>query len=162
MPTSVIRPLDQPGDLGWVVLAHGVLYASEYRWDNTFEALVARIVAAYAEHHEPEREAAWIAELDGERVGSIFCITGDDLETAKLRVLLVHPSARGHGLGARLVRTCLDFATKADYRRILLWTTDQQTVARRIYESVGFELIKEEPGDRFGHDLVGQTWARDL
>src|SRR5690349_14763812 len=136
MPTSLIRPLDQPGDLGWVVLAHGVLYASEYSWDNSFEALVAQIVAAYAEHHEPEREAAWIAELDGERVGSIFCITGDDLETAKLRVLLVHPSARGHGLGARLVRTCLDFATKAGYRRIMLWTTDQQTIARRIYESV--------------------------
>jgi GNAT superfamily N-acetyltransferase len=162
MRAPVIRPLDRPGDLGWTVLVHAQLYTSELNWDNSFEALVARIVADYAERHDPEREAAWIAELDGERVGCIFCVTGDDRETAKLRVLLVHPSARGHGVGARLVQTCLDFATEAGYRRITLWTTDQQTTARRIYESVGFELVKEVPQHSFGHDLVGQTWTRGL
>lgn len=156
-----VRPLDQPGDLGWVVLAHGQVYASEFNWDNSFEVLVARIVTAYAENHDPAREAAWIAEANGQRVGCIFCVAADE-ETAKLRILLVDPAARGHGLGARLVQTCLDFAKSAGYQRITLWTNDVLTSARRIYQSAGFELVEEAKHHSFGHDLAGQTWARIL
>jgi len=157
-----VRPLDRPGDLGWVIMAHGQVYASQFHWDNSFEVLVARIVTDYAEGHDPAREAGWIAEVDGQRVGCIFCVAGDDPETAKLRILLVHPSARGQGLGSRLVDTCLDFAKAAGYRRITLWTNDLLTSARRIYQSAGFELVDQEPHHSFGHDLVGQNWSRDL
>lgn len=156
-----IRPLDQPGDLGWVVMAHGEVYAAEFGWDTSFEALVARIVADYAADRDPAREAAWIAEVDGERAGCVFCVAANQA-TAKLRILLVHPSARGHGLGAHLVDTCLDFARAAGYRRIMLWTNDVLVSARRIYEAAGFALVEEERHHSFGHDLVGQNWARDL
>ncbi|MFI6094117.1 GNAT family N-acetyltransferase [Lentzea sp. NPDC051213] len=156
-----IRPLSQPGDLGWVVQAHGELYAAEHHWDTSFEAMVAKIVGDYAAGHDEQREAAWIAELDGERVGSVFCMRENET-TAKLRVLLVHPNARGHGLGNRLVETCLDFARDAGYRRIALWTVDGLTSARKIYEAHGFELIEKTPQHSFGHDVVGQLWARDL
>lgn len=156
-----IRPLDQPGDLGWVVMAHGQVYAAEFGWDNSFEALVAQIVADYGQSRDASREAAWIAEVEGKRAGCIFCVAADE-ETAKLRILLVHPSARGHGLGARLVDTCLDFAKDAGYRRITLWTNDILTSARRIYESAGFHLVDQDQHHSFGHDLVGQNWVRDL
>jgi N-acetylglutamate synthase-like GNAT family acetyltransferase len=156
-----IRALGQPGDLGWVVQAHGEVYADELGWDSTFEALVARIVADYAAGHDETREAAWIAELDGERVGCVFCMRAD-AELAKLRILLVHPKARGRGAGDRLVSTCLDFARGAGYRRITLWTNDVLASARRIYQAHGFRLVDEERHHSFGHDLVGQTWARDL
>jgi GNAT superfamily N-acetyltransferase len=156
-----IRPLGQPGDLGWVVQAHGEVYADEFGWDATFEALVARIVADYAAEHDAMREAAWIAELDGERVGCVFCVrAGDDL--AKLRILLVHPKARGRGVGDRLVATCVDFARNAGYRRMTLWTNDVLVSARRIYEARGFELVDEYRHRSFGQDLVGQNWAREL
>jgi GNAT superfamily N-acetyltransferase len=157
----IIRPLGQPGDLGWVVQAHGELYAQEFGWDTSFEALVARIVADYAGHHHPHREAAWIAEVDGKRVGCVLCVAADET-TAKLRILLVHPTVRGQGVGRRLVETCLNFARAAGYRRITLWTNNVLVSARRIYEATGFELIDEQRHHSFGHNLVGQNWARDL
>ena len=157
----VIRRLEHPGDLGWVVMAHGELYAQEFGWDRSFEALVARIVADYAGKQDSALEAAWIAELDGTRAGCVFCVAADDI-TAQLRILLVHPRARGHGLGARLVDTCLDFAQTVGYRRITLWTNDVLESARRIYQAVGFELVEQDNHHSFGHDLVGQNWAREL
>ena len=151
-----------PGDLGWVVERHGHRYATEYGWDTTFEALVARIVADFAERGDIKREAAWIAELDGERVGCVFCTAADDPDTAQLRLLIVEPSARGAGVGARLVDECLRFARRAGYRRITLWTNDVLVAARRIYERAGFRCDRREPHHSFGHDLVGEYWSRDL
>ncbi|WP_406291746.1 GNAT family N-acetyltransferase [Streptomyces sp. NBC_00624] len=156
-----IRPLDRPGDLGWVVMAHGALYDHEFGWNTGFEALVARIVADYAEQKDPGPQAAWIAEVDGVRAGCVFCVRGDD-RTAKLRLLLVDPATRGLGLGARLVDECLRFAREAGYESITLWTNDVLGSARRIYQKQGFELVVEEPHHSFGHDLVGQTWQRLL
>lgn len=158
---AVIRPLGEPGDLGWVVMAHGEQYAKEFGWDIGFEALVARIVADYAADHDPSREAAWIAELDGRRVGSVFCVA-DDGNTAKLRILLVDPAARGHRLGSRLVAQCVDFAREAGYERIRLWTNDTLAAARRIYLAAGFRLVEEEPHHSFGADLIGQVYELDL
>ncbi|MCX5128666.1 GNAT family N-acetyltransferase [Streptomyces sp. NBC_00347] len=159
---AVIRPLGEPGDLGWVVMAHGEQYAKEFAWDISFEALVARIVADYAAGHDPAREAAWIAELDGRRVGSVFCVADEDAGTAKLRILLVDPAARGHGLGSRLVAQCVDFARVAGYERIRLWTNDVLVAARGIYLSAGFRLVEEEPHHSFGADLIGQVYELDL
>jgi GNAT superfamily N-acetyltransferase len=156
-----VRPLDRPGDLGWVVMTHAEVYTSEFGWDGTFETLVARIVTDFAEQRDPSEAAAWIAELDGRRAGCVFCVRGDDT-TARLRILLVDPAARGHGLGGRLVDTCLAFARNAGYRRITLWTNDILTSARRIYQAAGFELVDQEPHHSFGADLVGQNWSRDL
>ncbi len=150
-----------PGDLGWVVARHGSVYAAEYGWNAEFEGLVARIVADYAAAHDPRREAAWIAELDGEPVGCVFCVARDDT-TAQLRILLVDPAARGLGIGARLVAECLRFATTAGYESMMLWTNDVLTSARRIYEAAGFRLVDEEPHHSFGQDLVGQVWERRL
>jgi len=157
----VIRPLDRPGDLGWVVMAHGELYDSEFGWDTSFEALVARIVADYAAGHDPGREAAWIAELDGVRVGCVFCVAEDE-QTAKLRILLVLPAGRGHRLGGRLVDTCVAFAHEAGYARMRLWTNDPLVAARRIYLQRGFVLTEQEPHHSFGVDLVGQVYERQL
>jgi GNAT superfamily N-acetyltransferase len=156
-----IRPLGRPGDLGWVVQAHGEIYASEFGWDTSFEALVARIVADYAGEHDPAREAAWIAEVDGLRAGCIFCVAAGQ-RMAKLRILLVDPRARGLGLGGRLVRTCMDFARQAGYQRMELWTNDVLTAARRIYLAHGFTLASQQPHHSFGVDLVGQTYQADL
>ena len=156
-----IREIGQPGDLGWVVQAHGELYAREFGWDTTFEALVARIVADWAADHDSAREAAWIAEDEAGRVGCVFCMREDD-ETARLRILLVDPRARGQRLGATLVDRCLGFARAAGYRRMVLWTNHPLAAARRIYLDAGFELVAEEPHHSYGVDLVGQTYARDL
>jgi GNAT superfamily N-acetyltransferase len=156
-----IRRLGEPGDLGWVVMAHGEVYAAELGWDNSFEALVARIVADYAAAHDPFREGAWIAECDGERVGCVFCVAKDDT-TAQLRILLVDPMARGLRLGARLVDECIDFARRAGYQRIMLWTNDPLVAARQIYLAAGFRLTSESPHHSFGVDLIGQTYELDL
>ena len=156
-----IRPLGAPGDLGWVVMAHGEVYAEEFAWDGSFEALVAKIVAEYAADHDPDREAAWIAERDGQRVGCVFCVA-KDATTAQLRILLVHPDARGLGLGARLVDECIGFAREAGYERIVLWTNDPLVAARHVYVAAGFILTEESPHHSFGHDLVGQTYELEL
>jgi DNA-binding MarR family transcriptional regulator/GNAT superfamily N-acetyltransferase len=156
----LLRP-PAPGELGWVVQRHGALYAAEYGWDETFEALVARIVADYAGRGDRQREAAWIAEVDGEPAGCVFCMRHSDA-TAQLRLLLVEPRARGMGIGARLVSECVSFARKAGYTEIVLWTNDVLLAARRIYERAGFELAAEAPHHSFGHDLVGQDWRLPL
>jgi GNAT superfamily N-acetyltransferase len=157
----VIRPLGRPGDLGWVVMAHGELYTGEFGWDASFETLVARIVADHAGRDDDGRAGAWIAELDGRRVGCVFC-TPADHQTAQLRILLVHPDARGHGLGRRLVDTCVDFARDAGYSGVRLWTNDVLAAARCIYLNAGFRLVGEERHHSFGVDLVGQDYVLDL
>jgi DNA-binding MarR family transcriptional regulator/GNAT superfamily N-acetyltransferase len=157
----VFRP-PAPGDLGWVVAQHGHRYAADYGWDLTFEALVARIVADFAERNDTRREAAWIAEVDGERVGSVFCTCSERPNTALMRLLLVEPSARGAGIGTRLVDECLRFARRAGYTRILLWTNDVLANARSIYLRAGFQLDRRDPHHSFGHDLVGEYWSREL
>ena len=151
----------QPGDLGWVVQRHGALYAAEYGWDETFEALVARIVADYVDHRQADRECAWIAEVDGEPAGCVFCVRKDEI-TAQLRLLLVEPAARGLGIGTRLVDECVRFARAAGYRRLVLWTNSVLADARRIYERAGFQLVESEPHHSFGRDLVGQYWSLEL
>jgi GNAT superfamily N-acetyltransferase/ketosteroid isomerase-like protein len=158
-----IRELGRPGDLGWVVQAHGEVYDAEFGWDTDFEGLVARIVADYAAGHDARREAAWIAELDGRRVGCVFCVADpDDPVAARLRLLLLHPDARGHGLGGRLVDTCLCFARAAGYARVRLWTNHPLEAARRVYLSRGFMLTDEARHHSFGVDLTGQTYELDL
>jgi GNAT superfamily N-acetyltransferase len=160
-PQSRIRALGHPGDLGWVVMAHGETYAKEFGWDTSFEALVARIVADFAGQQDPRREAAWIAELDGRRVGCVFCVAAD-ATTAQLRILLVDPCARGHHLGGQLVDECISFARQAGYERMKLWTNHPLSAARRIYLARGFRLVAEEPHKSYGAELVGQTYELDL
>lgn len=156
----VIRP-PRPGDLGRVVHRHGILYSQEYGWGAEFEALVARILADYVDNHDPRREAGWIAEVGGEPAGSVFCMRKDDT-TAQLRLLLVEPSARGMGIGGRLVEECLRFAASAGYRRIMLWTRDVLAGARRIYQRAGFELVEQYASEESGIPVNEQIWARDL
>ncbi|WP_030221638.1 GNAT family N-acetyltransferase [Streptomyces bikiniensis] len=154
-----VRRADHPGDLGWIVMAHGELYDQQFGWNTEFEALVARIVADYATGHAPAAQAAWIAEVDGDRAGCVMLTAGDQPGTAKLRVLLVSPNARGLGVGSHLAEEALAFARAAGYRRVTLWTTDNLASARRIYQHCGFILTDERPHRAFGHDLVGQTWS---
>lgn len=156
-PVVVLRP-PRPGDLGWIVERNGALYAEEYGWDVTYEALVARIVADYVDNHDPAREAAWIAELDGRRAGCVFCVRGSDERTAKLRLLITEPWARGRGIGKRLVAECLAFARSHGYQGMELWTNSVLTAARAIYAKEGFELVDSAPHHSFGQDLVGETW----
>jgi GNAT superfamily N-acetyltransferase len=144
-------------------MAHGEVYAKEFGWDASFEALVAQIVAGYGAKHDPERQAAWIADLDGRRVGCIFCVADPDHDaTALLRILLVHPDGRGRDLGRRLVGKCLEFAREAGYERMRLWTNHPLVAARHLYLERGFRLVAEEPHHSFGVDLIGQTYELDL
>jgi DNA-binding MarR family transcriptional regulator/GNAT superfamily N-acetyltransferase len=159
-PAVTLRP-PAAGDLGWVVQRHGEVYREEYDWPHEFEAMVARIVADYVDLYDPARDAAWIAEVDGSPAGCIFCVHKDD-STAQLRLLFVEPSARGMGIGAKLIDECLRFARDAGYRDIILFTNSALHGARRLYQRAGFELTSEEPSHRFGGDQVFEYWRRSL
>lgn len=147
----------ETGDMGWIIHQHGLLYNQEYGWQESFEGLVAQICADFINNYDPQKERCWIAEMQGERVGSVLCVkAGKDV--AKLRLLLVVPKARGLGLGSRLVKEAIRFARRTGYKKLTLWTNDVLVEAMKIYEKNGFKLIDEEPHHSFGHDLVGQNW----
>jgi DNA-binding MarR family transcriptional regulator/GNAT superfamily N-acetyltransferase len=160
-PELTLRPL-RPGDVGWIIHRQAVLYAQEYAWDWTYEGLASRILGAFVAEFDASREDSWVAERGGAIVGSIFLMKSDDPAIAKLRLLYVEPSARGTGLGRRLVATCIARARELGYRQLTLWTNDILVAARRIYQAAGFRLVSEAPHHSFGHDLVGQTWTLDL
>ena len=151
----------RPGDMGWVVERHGVLYGEEHGWGALFEALVADIVARFLRDFDAKREHCWIAERDGERIGSVFVVK-EGRDTAKLRLLLIEPAARGEGLGKRLVQQCIDFARRTGYRKLVLWTHSNLTAARAIYTKLGFRLVKSEAHRQFGVPVVGEFWELKL
>lgn len=149
------------GDLGWVVSRHGEIYSEAYGWDVSFEALVAGVVGEFATKHDPERERGWIADVDGRPAGSIFCVA-EDSDTARLRLLIVEPWARGLGVGAALVGACVEFARAAGYRRMVLWTDEFLTPARRLYAAAGFRLVSSRTHVAFGHENVAEDWELEL
>jgi DNA-binding MarR family transcriptional regulator/N-acetylglutamate synthase-like GNAT family acetyltransferase len=152
----------RPGDVGWIIHRQTVLYAQEYGWDWTYEGLASRILGAFVAEFDPAREDGWVAERGGATVGSIFLMKSDDPGIAKLRLLYVEPSARGAGVGRKLVDTCVARARELGYCELTLWTNDILVAARRIYQAAGFRLVSEARHHSFGHDLVGQTWTLDL
>ena len=159
-PRIVLRP-HRAGDMGWVIERHGALYSEEYGWDETFEALVADIAAKFITNLDPKRERCWIAEMDGTRVGCVFCVKKSKT-AAQLRLLLVEPRARGFGVGSHLVNECIRFARSVGYAELVLWTNDVLIAARHIYERAGFELVESERHTSFGKRLVGQNWKLRL
>ncbi len=159
--SAVLLREHRPGDLGWVVQRHGALYAEEYGWDERFEALVAGIVARFVKHFDAARERCWIAEIDGERVGAVLVVK-QSRSTAKLRLLIVEPGARGRGLGRRLVEECIAFARAKGYRKLVLWTQSNLAAARAIYKQCGFRRVRKERHSSFGYDLVGEFWQLAL
>jgi DNA-binding MarR family transcriptional regulator/GNAT superfamily N-acetyltransferase len=151
----------EPGDMGWVTYRHGAIYAEEYGWDASFEALVAQIVSDFITHYNPARERCWIAEMDREIIGSVFVVQASQ-DTAKLRLLLVEAKARGLGLGTRLVEECIRFARRSGYNKLTLWTNSVLVEARHIYQKTGFKIVAQEEHHSFGKDLVSETWELDL
>lgn len=158
-PVRLRKP--KSGDMGWVVQRHGEIYAEEYSWNWEFEGLVAEIVADFVRDFKPEREGCWIAQKNGEKVGCVFLVE-ESAGVAKLRLLLVEKSARGFGIGRRLISQCVRFASKAGYSKITLWTNHVLVAARHLYEQAGFRLVEEESHHSFGHDLIAQTWELEL
>ena len=162
MKKSAVRlRAPRPGDMGRVVQLHGELYAREFGYDRTFEALVAGIVAGFVRDFVPGRERCWIAEMDGEMVGSVFLVR-KSRTVSKLRLLIIHPKARGMGLGARLTHACIRHARKAGYRKMQLWTQSHLAAARSIYERAGFRRVRSAPHRSFGKRLVAETWELKL
>ena len=159
-PGYLLRP-HRPGDMGWIVSRHGAIYAEEYGWDHRLEALVAEVVAAFLRNFDPKRERCWIAERDGENLGSVMLVK-ETARVARLRMLLVEPQARGLGIGARLVEECIRFARQAGYQKITLWTHSVLTAARHVYQRAGFQLVDQKAHDEFGKRLVGETWDLTL
>ena len=156
----ILRP-HRSGDMGWIIEAHGRLYAQEYGWDDSFEALVAEIASGFLKNYDASCECCWIAELNGRNVGSAMIVREDE-QTAKLRLVIVDPAARGYGIGLRLVEECMTSARRFGYSHMSLWTNKNLMAAINIYKKLGFELIEEEPHHSFGKDLIGQYWKRAL